>query len=394
MAAYGSCRSISIGVVGGGQLGAMLAQESRKAGMPLDFVFLDPVPGCPASGYGRQIVAGLYDVRAIEELGRQCGILTCEIEHVSAEGLRAAERNGIPVYPSAETLKIIQDKGRQYELLKSSGLPVPDFRLPEKEEDLVTIGNDLGYPFMAKAATGGYDGRGNYTVKSDEDARGAWRHFIGRGIVAQKWVPFEKEVSVIAARDTTGNIASYPIRENHHKDGILIESVAPARINASVAKNAEYIGYAAARVFGDAGIICVEMFVLPDGQVYINEIAPRVHNSGHDTMDSCKTSQFEQHLRAITGMPLGSTEMLYPAAVMHNILGNPGYSGEYVMAIPDCLSEAGVRVHMYGKREVRPGRKMGHLAVVGDNPEELIKKSQEARRAIRFVPVGNGRHKI
>ena len=245
MAVYGFGGSATVGVVGGGQLGAMLAEESGKAGLPHEFLFLDPMPGCPASGYGRQIVAELYDARAIAELGRQCRILTCEIEHVSVEGLRAAERNGIPVYPSAKTLEIIQDKRRQYEFLESGGLPVPDFLLPEREEDLILIGRDLGYPFMLKAATGGYDGRGNYPVKNEADAKNAWQYFVGRGTVAQKWVPFKKEVSFIAARDWSGNIASYPVRENHHKDSILIYSVVPAMISASVAKDAEDIGYAA-----------------------------------------------------------------------------------------------------------------------------------------------------
>lgn len=377
-----------LGIIGGGQLGMMLTEAAKK--MPQDIskvVVLDPTKDCPAARAGaEQIMADFKDKNAIVELSLKSDMITYEIESGNSEVLESLKAP-VSVNPSPSTLKIIQDKFSQKTFLKENGLPVPDFVAVESVEGLERALGSFGYPALLKARRDAYDGRGNFRIESKSQIQSAYNLFKGRPMMLEKWVDFGMEVSVIAARNTHGEIATYPVVENVHRENILEMTIAPARVGAAVAAEAEKIAIKTMEVLHGAGVFGIEMFVTKDDRVVINEIAPRVHNSGHHTLQSSETSQFEQHLRAILGLPLGSTKLRH-YAVMRNILGPKGFAGRYK---PITLqSSRGVYLKMYNKDEAKPQRKLGHVNVVDEDDRKdidlLISMAEKARESIRFEP--------
>ena len=363
-----------LGLIGGGQLGMMIAEAAKK--MPdeiSEIIVLDPTENCPAAQVGAtQIIAGFKDKDAIVELSQKSDIITYEIESGDSDILKSVETNA-EINPSPETLRVIQDKYLQKTFLKENNIQVPDFVKIENIDDVKNTLKEYGYPALLKARRDAYDGRGNYKIDSEKDIQTAYDYFQGQELLLEKFVPFKMEVSVIASRNTKGQIKTYPLVENIHEENILRETIAPARVSEEITKKAEVIAEKTMSVLKGAGIFGIEMFVTQDDSIVINEIAPRVHNSGHHSLQSSETSQFEQHLRAILGLELGSTKLIHNT-IMYNILGSKEFQGEYK---PLELSTDNVFLKMYGKKISKPLRKLGHFNLVGSNDEtidQLIEK--------------------
>ena len=375
-----------LGLIGGGQLGMMITEAAKK--MPdhiSEVIVLDPTPNCPAAKVGaKQIVADFKDEKAIFELADKVDILTYEIESGNSEVLKQAESK-TTINPSPETLRIIQDKFLQKSFLAQNKIPVTDFVEIKSLDDLKEKIKQFGYPALLKARRDAYDGRGNYKIKSPDDLETAYNSFPGKSLMLEKFVDFKMEVSVIAARNTKGQIATYPVVENIHENNILKITIAPARVSENIAKQAEKIAHDTMDVLHGAGVFGIEMFVTKEDQVMINEIAPRVHNSGHHTLQSSKTSQFEQHLRAILGLELGDTTLVHPT-IMYNILGTNEFSGKY--KISDFSAE-NLYLKMYGKEESKPQRKLGHFNLVDSTNtlgvEGLLKSLEAIKERIKFI---------
>ena len=375
-----------LGIIGGGQLGMMITDAARM--MPdhvSKIIVLDPTPGCPASQAGaEQIVADFKDRDAIVALAKKSDIVTYEIESGDSEVLKSVEGE-VEINPSPDTLRIIQDKLLQKSFLAEHGIPVPEFVRVDGLGDLRDGLDVFGCPALLKARRDAYDGRGNFKIDSPDQAEKAFGHLGGRGLMLERFVPFRMEVSVIASRSTRGEIMTYPLVENIHEHNILRETIAPARVPAQVAQRAEEIARDVMRVLKGAGVFGIEMFLTRDDKVIINEIAPRVHNSGHHTLQSSKTSQFEQHLRAILGLGLGDTGLVRPT-VMYNILGSESFEGRYR---PMSISEPGAYLKMYGKEFSRPLRKLGHVNLVAQNGEtlsHLLERLPEIGRKLETKP--------
>jgi len=350
-----------LGIIGGGQLGMMLTEAAKK--MPehiSDVIVLDPNLNCSAAQVGaKQIVGDFKDKDAIMEIASNVDILTYEIESGDSTVLKIAESK-TTINPSPETLRIIQDKFLQKSFLRDNHIPVTDFAETTSLDDLRKKITGFGYPALLKARRDAYDGRGNFKIKSENEIEPAWSYFSGKPLMLEKFVDFKMEVSVIAARNTKGQIATYPLVENIHENNILRMTIAPARVTKEVASEAEKIAGETMRVLHGAGVFGIEMFVTRQDRILINEIAPRVHNSGHHTLQSSKTTQFEQHLRAIIGLDLGDTTLIHPT-VMYNILGPDGFQGKYKM--PEIKFD-NLYLKMYGKEESKPQRKLGHFNLV------------------------------
>ncbi len=375
-----------LGIIGGGQLGMMITEAARM--MPdhvSKIIVLDPTPGCPASQAGaEQIVADFKDRDAIVALAKKSDVITYEIESGDSDVLKSVEGE-VEINPSPDTLRIIQDKLLQKSFLAEHGIQVPEFVRVDGLGDLRDGLAVFGCPALLKARRDAYDGRGNFKIDSPDQAEKAFGHLGGRGLMLERFVPFRMEVSVIASRSTRGEIMTYPLVENIHEHNILRETIAPARVPAQVAQRAEEIARDVMRVLKGAGVFGIEMFLTRDDEVIINEIAPRVHNSGHHTLQSSKTSQFEQHLRAILGLGLGNTGLVRPT-VMHNILGSESFEGRYQ---PMSISEPGTYLKMYGKEFSRPLRKLGHVNLVAQNGEtlsHLLERLPEISRKLETKP--------
>ena len=357
-----------LGIIGGGQLGMMIAEAAKK--MPdqiSEIIVLDPTENCPASQVGAtQIIADFKDKNAIIELANKSDIITYEIESGDSDVLKSVQDKA-EINPSPETLKIIQDKFLQKSFLEENEIPIPEFIEIKNIEDVKEGVKKFGIPTMLKARRDAYDGRGNFKINSEEEIQTAYDYFKGQPLLLEKFVPFRMEVSVIASRNTKGQIKTYPLVENIHQDNILRETIAPARVSEDIAKKAEKIAEKTMSVLKGAGIFGIEMFVTKDEEVVINEIAPRVHNSGHHTLQSSETSQFEQHLRAILGLELGSTKLIHNS-IMYNILGSKEFQGEYK---PLEISEEDLYLKMYGKKVSKPLRKLGHFNLVGRNGQTI-----------------------
>lgn len=384
--------TLVLGIIGGGQLGMMLTEATKKmSGHISDVIVLDPTKNCPASKVGaKQIVADFKDKNAIVELSMQSDIITYEIESGNSEVLEQL-KTGVIVNPSPTTLRIIQDKYVQKIFLRDNGLPVPNFMLIEGVDDLKQKVKQFVYPTMLKARRDAYDGRGNFMIKDPNHVVQAYEYFSGKQTMLEQVIDFKMEVSVIAARNTRGEIATYPVVENIHEDNILKMTFAPARVSEKITKEAEKVAKKTMEVLHGAGVFGIEMFVTKDEKLLINEIAPRVHNSGHHTLQSSTTSQFEQHLRAILGLKLGKTDLLH-YTVMCNILGPKDFHGPHK---PITLEQKnGIYLKMYQKDESKPKRKMGHFNVVDVNDtkdiEGLIKKAEEVRKLIKFEKPDSG----
>ncbi len=373
-----------IGIIGGGQLGKMMILDAKR--LDTYFVILDPTPKCPADSIADEhIVAEFDDVRAFHELAEKVDVVTYEFEHINAEALQELEAEGHKVYPSSETLLHIQNKYRQKEWLKKHGLPVPDFKKVETPEDIREAGKVFGYPMMLKTCTGGYDGKGNAPIDTEADVKSAFEA-LGAGslpLMVEAFCPFEKEVSVLVCRSVNGDIKVFPVAENVHKDSILDETTVPANISDECTKKAMDIAREAVQVFNACGMLCIELFVTGDGRVLVNELAPRPHNSGHYTIEGCVTSQYENHIRGILGLPLGSTELLRPT-VMKNIIGQYSVDKAEVKGLEEAYAMGEVKVHIYGKEKVSKGRKMGHITVTAPTVEEALSKARLAHSKISF----------
>jgi 5-(carboxyamino)imidazole ribonucleotide synthase len=350
-----------LGIIGGGQLGMMLTEAAKNMTTDIsEIIVLDPTENCPASKIGAtQIVADFKNASAIKELANKCDIITYEIESGDSKILKNLE-NECEINPSPETLEIIQDKLTQKKFLAENNIPVAEFREISSKNELESKIDEFGLPVLLKTRTGAYDGRGNFKIDTLDQISEALEIFDGQSLMVEKFVNFKMEVSVIASRSTSGEIKTYPLVENIHKNNILEMTIAPARINEIISKNAEEIAHKTMEVLHGAGVFGIEMFVTNDNEILINEIAPRVHNSGHHTLQSSKTSQFEQHLRAILGLKLGSTELVYPT-IMYNILGPKDFIGKFKNPTTDLQN---VFLKMYGKLESKPQRKIGHVNVV------------------------------
>ncbi len=357
-----------LGIIGGGQLGMMITEAAKKMPEEIsEIIVLDPTENCPASQVGAtQIIGDFKDKDAIIELANKSDIITYEIESGDSDVLKSVESKS-EINPSPETLKIIQDKFLQKSFLLENGILVPEFIKINDIEDIKSGIKKFGLPAMLKARRDAYDGRGNFKINSESDVQKAYDYFKGQPLLLEKFVPFSMEVSVIASRNTHGQIKTYPLVENIHEDNILRETIAPARVSEIITKKAELIAEKTMTVLKGAGIFGIEMFVTVDDNIVINEIAPRVHNSGHHTLQSSETSQFEQHLRAILGLELGSTKLICNS-IMYNILGSEEFTGEYN---PLKISESGVFLKMYGKKISKPMRKLGHINIIGENGESI-----------------------
>ena len=354
-----------LGIIGGGQLGMMLTEAAKN--MPLDIskvIVLDPTRNCPAAKVGaEQIVADFKDESSIRELAERSDIITYEIESGNSSVLKSLEST-CEISPSPETLSIIQDKFTQKKFLNDNGIAVAKFSEISTKNELDSKINEFGLPILLKSRRDAYDGRGNIKINSIEQVSEALQIFDRKSLMVEQFIDFEMEVSVIAARSTTGEIRTFPVVENIHEDNILKMTIAPARIDKEISKKAEEIAYKTMEVLRGAGVFGIEMFVTKNNEVLINEIAPRVHNSGHHTLQSSKTSQFEQHLRAILGMQLGDTELTY-STIMYNLLGPHNFDGEYnIRKNTDLVRTDNVFLKMYDKLESKPQRKLGHVNII------------------------------
>ncbi|KYG06316.1 phosphoribosylaminoimidazole carboxylase [Sorangium cellulosum] len=368
----------TLGILGGGQLGRMTALAARTLGYKVHA--LDPDPDCPArSVLDRCIVASFDDAAQAAELASQCDVVTLEIEKIATAGLAAAARLA-PVRPSAEVLGMVQDRGVQKSWLSSNGFPVGPFREVATSAELLAATRAMGGACFVKSCVGGYDGRGQLRLSGgaspgggddlEREAEALFGSLGGQRCVVEQALDLEAELSVLVARSPSGKLAVYPPALNHHRDQILDWSLLPGPLSASVTGQAVQIALDLAVGLRVEGLLVVELFLLKDGRLLINELAPRPHNSYHASEVACATSQFEQAVRAVCDLPLGSVEIVRPAAIV-NLLGDAWLDGaqppfEAALEIP------GVRLHLYGKRIARPGRKMGHLSATGSTPEEAL----------------------
>lgn len=374
-----------IGIIGGGQLGKMMILDAKRLGF--EIVTLDPSEKCPSHSItDKHICASFHDEEAFKALASEVDVITYEFEHIHADFLEALEQKGHKVYPTASSLKIIQDKYTQKSLLKESGILMPDFIKVETVMDLKKAGEAFGYPFMLKATTGGYDGKGNAVVKSESDIEKQFK-VLGAGevpLMAEKFLNFTKEISVLACRGIGGEIVVYPVAENIHRDSILDETIVPAALDESSEKKAMKMAHDVMEIFEGVGMFCTEMFVDEDGEIYLNEVAPRPHNSGHYTIEGTLTSQYEQHIRAITGLPLGDVALRSPI-VMRNILGSGNEGPTVINGLEKTYENPRVKVHLYGKTFSKPGRKMGHITVVGSDIDQIRNEAQTAFDNIEII---------
>ncbi|KAJ0578003.1 putative phosphoribosylaminoimidazole carboxylase [Helianthus annuus] len=358
-----------VGVLGGGQLGRMLCQAASQ--MSIKVNILDPMANCPASSISNYHMVGSYnDSAKVEEFAKSCGILTVEIEHVDADTLEKLEKQGVDCQPKASTIRIIQDKYLQKVHFSRNNIPLPKFVQINDQESAQRAGQEFGYPLMIKSRRLAYDGRGNAVAKTENELTSAINALGGfdHGLYVEQWAPFVKELAVIVARGRDNSISCYPVVETVHRENICHIVKAPANESWKIMKLATDIASRAVASLEGAGVFAVELFLTEDGQILLNEVAPRPHNSGHHTIESCYTSQYEQHLRAVVGLPLGDPSMKVPAAMMYNILGEDDGEAGFIIAnqiIKRALCSPGAAIHWYDKPDMRKQRKMGHITVVG-----------------------------
>ena len=373
-----------LGIIGGGQLGMMLTEAAKKMPEHISKVIvLDPNQNCSASLVGaEQITADFKNKDAIVELSKKADVITYEIESGDSEVLKSVENNA-EINPSPETLKIIQDKFLQKTFLQNNNIPIPEFIKVESLDEVKEGLKKFGYPALLKARRDAYDGKDNFKIDSENEVEKAYDYFKGQKLMLEKFVPFKMEVSVIASRNTKGEIKTFPLVENIHEKNILRQTIAPARTNNKVSQKASKIASDTMDVLKGAGVFGIEMFVTQNDDIVINEIAPRVHNSGHHTLQSSKTSQFEQHLRAILGLDLGNTQLIHNT-IMYNILGNLNFEGEYQKL---DFSKNNIFLKMYEKKISKPLRKLGHLNIVGMDNQTIDQLLDELSQIKELVEV-------
>ncbi len=367
----------TIGILGGGQLGRMTAMAARSMGYRVQV--MDPDPSCPARFVVDSCFQGNWDdAKAAAQLARGCDVVTLEIEQVALSCLDAAAQYA-PVRPGKVLLSIIQDRIAQKKWLKEHGFPVGEYREIYSADDLAAALAAFENDCFVKSARGGYDGRSQVRVNpktSAEEKQGAWAALGGQPCVAEKGIALEREISVMVARSPSGQMECFPSATNHHENQILVWSVLPSNIPAGLEAKARKIAGDIGRAIEVEGLLAVEMFVTQSGELLVNEMAPRPHNSYHASEQACITSQFEQHVRAVCDLPLGSVDLIRPAAIA-NLLGDEWLNGD--PKFDRALAVPGVSLHLYEKHTPRKGRKMGHLSALGNTPEEAVKRVLEAK---------------
>jgi 5-(carboxyamino)imidazole ribonucleotide synthase len=367
----------TIGILGGGQLGRMIALAARTLGYHV--IVLDPDPHCAASAVSDRVIAAPFDdAHAAAELARACDVVTVEIEKIAIPALDQAALHA-PVRPGAHVLHVVQDRARQKDWLVAHGFPVGPYWTVRTHEELAAAARDAGPDAFLKSCTGGYDGRGQTRVSRPHDAHYAWRSLGERPCVLERALPLEREISVLVARRPGGQSTVYAPAWNHHEHGVLDWSVIPAPVSRDLAHRATTVAVGIADALDVVGLLVTEIFVLGDGTITVNELAPRPHNSFHHTELTVLTSQFEQAVRAVCDLPLGAPDVVRPAAIA-NLFGDLWHDGtpphwDAALALP------GVRLHLYGKSP-RPGRKMGHLGAVAASAEAAVALAMEARRRV------------
>jgi 5-(carboxyamino)imidazole ribonucleotide synthase len=363
----------TIGMLGGGQLGRYAVVAARAMGYRT--MVLEPDERAPAGAVADEFIIAAYDdSAALDRLAAACEVVTTEFENPPASSLERLARS-TAVAPSAAVVAIAQDRRSEKRFLTEAGFPVGPWGVVESADDRPNV----GFPAILKTARFGYDGKGQTSVESIDHIGDAWTALGARACVLEKALLLEAEVSVVVARTADGRTATYEVSENHHVDGVLDLTVVPARVATIVAERATELARAVADALDYVGVLAVELFVV-DGELYVNELAPRPHNSGHWTLDAARTSQFEQQVRAVCGIGLGATTMTAPAVAMVNLLGDRWLGGE-----PDwerAFSEPRTSLHLYGKATARPGRKMGHLTVTGASADDVAAEAREIRDVI------------
>lgn len=377
--------TVKLGVLGGGQLGKMMALPAANWQLP--YWVLDKDESMSAAPYATHFVSGSFrDEAAVLAFGRQVDVLTIEIEHVHTGALKQLVAEGVTVHPNPDTLEIIKDKGLQKEFYRKNQLPTSPFQLFDNEDairDAVDKG-DLALPFVQKSRTGGYDGQGVAVIQSAEDLE---QKLLPGAAMVEELVDIDKELAVVVARNAAGECRSFPLVEMVFDPvaNLVDYLIAPASVSAQIEQEAVALAERTAEAYGLSGLLAVELFLTKSGELLINEVAPRPHNSGHHTIESCITSQFEQHLRGVLNLPLGSTELLQPA-LMLNILGEEGYQGETRYdGLDEVLALPGVFVHLYGKQTMRPYRKMGHVTIMAEDRDSLLAKAEKVKASLRCL---------
>ncbi|MEO9872736.1 5-(carboxyamino)imidazole ribonucleotide synthase [Ekhidna sp.] len=369
---------LKIGVLGGGQLGRMMIQSAINYN--LDISILDPDKNAPCSHLVENFTTGkLTDEDGVFEWGKNFDLITIEIENVSVPALKRLQAEGVKVFPQPEIIELIQDKRKQKTFYKANRIPTSDFVLTEDAKDVAKHIEML--PAVNKLGTEGYDGRGVQMIKTASDMTKAF----DRPGLLEKLVDFEKEISVVVARNENGEMECFPVVElSYHPEYNLVEFLfAPAQIDNTIEDEAYDLARNVIEKLNMVGLLAVEMFLTKDGELLINEVAPRTHNSGHHTIEANRTSQFEQHLRSILNMPLGSTELVTPAAMV-NLLGEDGYSGNAKYeGMEECMAMHGVYVHLYGKKLTKPFRKMGHVTITDTSIDNLKVKSRKVKNTLK-----------
>ncbi len=373
-----------LGIITGGQLGKMLIQEASK--WDLTSYVLDTAEDCPAGKLASKVFIGDYkDYDAVYNFGKQVDILTFEIEHVNIQAVKQLKAEGHKIIPDPDILELIQDKGLQKEFYQNHNLPTSPFQLYESKEKIIEAidSGKITQAFVQKSRKGGYDGRGVAVIS---DLNNHEEILNGPSLVEEK-VDIDKEIAVIVARNQQGQVKCYPVVEMTFdpKANLVDKLICPAQISQEQTNQAIVLATKIAELLDMQGLLAVEIFVDKKGQLQINEVAPRPHNSGHHTIESVVTSQFEQHLRAVLNLPLGSTELKLPS-VMINIVGNPGYTGPVkYQGLEECLAIDGVKIHLYGKKITKPYRKMGHSTILAKSLEQALTNSEKVKNLIKVI---------
>jgi len=371
----------TIGILGGGQLGKMMAAEAVR--MSVNVRLLSPKDAGPMQAYAGACTGDWTDPDVLRDFGAECDVVTVESEWAPAAEAADALPASVDVRPSPDTLRLIKDKGVQKRHLADAGCPVPDFECCETLDAALTAADTLGYPVVLKQYRGAYDGYGNATAHSPEEVREAWPDLAADdGLMVETFADFTRELAVQVARRPGGEQGVYPVAYTEQKDHRCHAVEVPAEVDDEIAETARTIAQRSVDAVDGVGLVAVELFEMPDGRVLVNELAPRPHNTGHYSIEGCHTSQFENHVRAVLDWPLGSTALRAPHAVMVNVLGGREGTPAQADTLPDALAVDGVTPHIYGKPDVRPGRKMGHVTALGADPQDTRARAERAADAI------------
>lgn len=372
----------TLGILGGGQLGRMMALAAIRMGQHIRF--LAPKPSGSIEDLGESLYADWTNLDVLRAFAIGCTVITVESEWAPADLLQQVLPEETALWPRPETLALIRDKGIQKKKMVEAGLPVPDFACCPNMDEALASAEGFGYPVLLKKYRGSYDGYGNATVHTPEELREAWPSLAAEdGLLVEAFAPFVRELAVLVARRPGGQHVIYPVAYSEQRDHRCHAVVVPAAIDPAIAAEAQRIGLAAVEAVGGVGITAVELFEMEDGRVLVNELAPRPHNTGHYSIEGCYTSQFENHVRGVLDLPLGQPDLREDVAVMINILGHRDGS-PHMDGFADALEIPGVAVHLYDKTEVRPRRKMGHVTATGTNPDETRQRAEKAAGLIRL----------